>query len=252
MRRAAKITALIVIAFFVLLPQYSAAQAKIEESARVLFDLANQERSSRGVPALKWDASLAEAARGHALRMAQRNTLSHQFPGEPDVPAREKQAGARMSAAAENIAVGPSAAAIHTGWMNSPPHRHNLLDPRLNSIGIAVVQQGEDFFAVEDFSRALAALPLAEQEKEVEAPIRAAGLTIRFDNGDARRVCEGGTISSSQPRFLTRFSSTDLSALPASLERAIQSGQYIAAEVGACAKSSEDGLSQYHIAVLLY
>ncbi|MGC1106327.1 MAG: CAP domain-containing protein [Candidatus Acidiferrales bacterium] len=252
MRRTAKITALIVIAFVVLLPRCSAAQAKIEESARVLFDLANQERSSRGIPALKWDASLAEAARGHALRMAQQNTLSHQFPGEPDVPTREKQAGAKMSAAAENIAVGPSTASIHTGWMNSPPHRHNLLDPRLNSIGIAVVQQGENFFAVEDFSRALAALSLAEQEKEVESLIRAAGLTIRFDNSDARHVCQGSHSTTSQPMFVAQFSSTDLSALPASLERAVQSGRYIAAEVGACAKSSEDGLSQYHIAVLLY
>ncbi|MFZ0211320.1 MAG: CAP domain-containing protein [Candidatus Acidiferrales bacterium] len=249
---AAKIAALIVTIFLVFLPRSGAAQAKIEESARMLFDSANGERSSRGIPALKWDASLAEAARGHALRMAQQNTLSHQFPGEPDVPTREKQAGARMSAAAENVAVGPSVVSIHTGWMNSPPHRHNLLDPRLNSIGIAVVQQGENFFAVEDFSRALAALSLAEQEKEVEAPIRAAGLKIRFDNGDARRVCEDGTTSSLQPRFLARFSTTDLRALPASLERAIQSSQYVAAEVGACAKPSEDGLSQYHIAVLLY
>ncbi len=252
MRRAAKIAALIGMAFFVLLSRCGAAQAKIEESARVLFDLANQERSSRGIPALKWDASLAEAARGHALRMAQQNTLSHQFPGEPDLPTREKQAGARMSAAAENIAVGPSAVVIHTGWMNSPPHRHNLLDPRSNSIGISVVQQGENFFAVEDFSRALATLSLAEQEKEVEAPIRAAGLTIRFDNGDARRVCESGYTLNPQPRFTAQFSSTDLSTLPASLERTIESGRYATAEVGACTKSSEDGLSQYHIAVLLY
>ncbi len=252
MRRAARITALMATAFFVLLLRCGAGQAKIEESARVLFDLANQERSSRGIPALKWDASLAEAARGHALRMAQQNTLSHQFPGEPDLPTREKQAGAKMSAAAENIAVGPSATAIHTGWMNSPPHRRNLLDPRLNSIGIAVVQQGENLFAVEDFSRALAALSLAEQEKEVETPIRAAGLTIRFDNSDARRVCEGSHTASSQPMFIGQFSSTDLSTLPASIEHAIQSGRYIAAEVGACAKSSQDSLSLYHIAVLLY
>jgi hypothetical protein len=252
MHSTAKIAAVALAPFLVLLPRCGAAQAKVEEPARILFDLANQERTSRGIPALKWDASLAEAARAHALRMAQENALSHQLPGEPDLPTREKQAGAKMSAAAENIALGPSAAVIHKGWMNSPPHRHNLLDPQLNSIGIAVVPRGGDLFAAEDFSRTLAALSLTDQEKEVEAPIRAAGLTIRPDNSDARRVCGGGHTSGPQPLFIGQFSNIDLSALPASIEHAVQSGQYAAAEVGACAKPSVDGLSQYHIAVLLY
>lgn len=244
--------AIILAAFLALLLRPAAAGAKIEARAQALFDLANQERISRGIPALKWDASLAEAARAHALRMAQENALSHQFPGEPDLPARESQAGAKVSAAAENIALGPSATVIHNGWMNSPPHRHNLLDPQLNSIGIAVVLRGGDLFAVEDFSRALAALSLAEQEKEVEAPIRAAGLTIRPDNADARRVCSGGHPAGPQPMFVGQFSTIDLSPLPPSIEHAVQSGQYVAAEVGACAKPSVDGLGQYHIAVLLY
>lgn len=255
MRRRVKIIALVGVVFFVSLPRNGAAQAKIEESARVLFDSANQNRTSRGIAALKWDALLAEAAREHALRMAQRNTLSHQFPGEPDVATREEQAGARISVAAENVAIGPSAAAIHAGWMNSPPHRHNLLDPRLNSVGIAVVQRGRDLFAVEDFSRALAVLSLEEQEKEIEAPIRAAGLSIRPGNDGARLVCQvgySGKINGSQPGFIAQFSSTNLSALPASLESAIRSSKYVAAEVGACAKPSVDGLSEYHIAVLLY
>ncbi|HEV2290001.1 MAG TPA: CAP domain-containing protein [Candidatus Acidoferrales bacterium] len=237
---------------FVLVAGIASAQEKIAGAEGVLFNSANHERASRGIPPLKWDSALAKAARFHARRMADENALAHQFAGEPDVPTREMQAGEKMSEAAENVAVGPSAAAIQTGWMHSPPHRHNLLDPQLNSVGIAVVQRGQNLFAVEDFSRALAALSLTDQENVVSTSIHAAGLTIRSDHRDARRVCQGGRPQSAQPGFIEQFSTTDLRALPEALTRAVHSDQYHSAQIGACAKPSQDGLSQYHIAVLLY
>jgi hypothetical protein len=83
-------------------------------------------------------------------------------------------------------------------------------------------------------------------------PIRAAGLMIRSENDDARRVCQGNQPSNSQPMFMATFSSPELNTLPDSLKRAIHSGNYIKAEVGACTKPAVDGLSEYHIAVLLY
>lgn len=253
MRNHDKIALGILVASIVFVPRWGSAQLQqMDNSARVLFELANRERSSRGIPALKWDTSLAEAAHQHAFRMAEQNTLAHQLPGEPDVPTRGKEAGAKMSAAAENIALGSSVTDLHSGWMNSPPHRRNLLGPQFNSIGIAVIQRGKIFFAVEDFSRALPPLSLEEQEKIIAASIRAAGLTIRPDNSDALRVCDGHQPNNSQPMFMAEFSSTDLDTLPDSLKRAIHSGNYVQAEVGACTKPATDGLSEYHMAVLLY
>jgi hypothetical protein len=252
MNRKGRIAVAILATFMVLIPWRGTAQTQIDDSARILFDSANRERTSRGVPALKWDPSLAQAADQHALRMAGQNTLSHQLPGEPDLPTREKEAGAKISAAAENIALGPSVVGLHAGWMNSPPHRHNLLDPQFNSIGIAVVRHGQTFFAVEDFSHALAALSLVEQEKMIASSVRGAGLSIRLDNNDARRVCDGNQPIDSQPTFIAEFSSTDLHTMPDSLKRTIHSGNYAQAEVGACTKPATDGLSEYHIAVLLY
>lgn len=250
MRSEVRIIAVTAVAFL-FLTQFGTAQTNMDEASRVLFDSANRERASRGIPALKWDTSLAEAARQHAAQMAERNTLSHQFPGELDLPAREMQAGEKMSAAAENVAFGPDAEVIHNGWMHSPPHRHNLLDPQLNSIGIAVARRGNTLFAVEDFSQALAALSLDEQEKAVGEIIVRAGLKIRSDDSDARHVCEGGQ-ATTQPALIGQFSTTSLNALPAALERAVRSGKYSTAEVGACAKTPTNNLSQYHIALLLY
>ena len=252
MRKRARVAGAAAAVLLVVAAKSSAAQEKMDEPARTLFERANQERASRGIRSLKWDASLADAARQHALRMAEQDTLSHQLPGEPELAEREKDAGAKMSAAAENIASGPNIEGIHTGWMNSPGHRRNLLNPQYDSVGIAVVQRGELFWAVEDFARSLVDLPLAQQEKLVAKAIRAAGLTVRFNNSDARHVCQGGQPRNSQPMFLARFSSTDLSTLPDALERTLRSGNYFQAEVGACTKPATDGLSEYHIAVLLY
>ena len=136
------------------LAQTTPAQRKLSSSEQALFDAANRERAARRLAPLKWNPALASAARAHAQKMARENTLSHQFPGEMDLGTRVRLAGVRFRAVAENVAQGPSAASIHTQWINSPPHRANLLDPELDSIGIAVAEGQGQLFAVQDFSQA--------------------------------------------------------------------------------------------------
>jgi len=136
------------------LAQTTPAQRKRSAPEQALFDAANQERAARRLAPLKWNPALASAARAHAQKMARENTLSHQFPGEMDLGTRVRLAGVRFRAVAENVAQGPSAASIHTQWINSPPHRANLLDPELDSIGIAVAEGQGQLFAVQDFSQA--------------------------------------------------------------------------------------------------
>src|ERR1700683_837210 len=83
-----------------------------------VFSSLNRERASQGLPALQWDDALASAARQHAVRMAQLDQMSHQFPGEPNLLARASEAGARFSVIAENVAIAPAPAAIHTLWLS--------------------------------------------------------------------------------------------------------------------------------------
>ena len=115
------------------------AQQPASYAERALLDAANRERTALGLQPLRWDDALAAAAREHALRMAQRNTLSHQLPGELSLQDRARLAGARYTLIAENVAEGPTPDMIHSSWMHSPPHRANLLDPELTTVGIAVV-----------------------------------------------------------------------------------------------------------------
>ncbi|SPE44202.1 exported hypothetical protein [Candidatus Sulfotelmatobacter sp. SbA7] len=133
----------------------SASRAQSVSSAeRQLFDAANRERKGRGIPALRWDEALASAARNHASEMAKRGTVSHQFPGESNLPTRARQASARYSSLAEDVDQGPNMETIHRSLMASPLHRANILDSSMDSAGIGVAERDGQWFAVEDFSKA--------------------------------------------------------------------------------------------------
>ncbi|MGB7266889.1 MAG: CAP domain-containing protein, partial [Terracidiphilus sp.] len=104
-----------------------------------IFALANEARAQAGVGRLQWDPALADAALQHCRRMAQEGPIAHRYGGEADLSGRAAQAGAHFSVIEENVAVGPSADAIHEEWMHSPGHRQNLLSPDVDRVGVAVV-----------------------------------------------------------------------------------------------------------------
>ena len=52
-----------------------------------------------------------------------------------------RAAGAKFTAAGENIAKGyRSAEAVHRGWLDSPGHRKNRLNPSYTRVGIGRVE----------------------------------------------------------------------------------------------------------------
>src|ERR1700686_4046635 len=232
----------------------SPARAQDNGPAQTIFESANHERVAHGLAPLKWSATLAGAARHHALRMAARNTLSHQLSGEPGMAERASQAGARFSSLAENVAEGPSAESIHQQWMNSPPHRSNLLDAQLDSVGIAVAERNGVLFAVEDFSLEAGKLSVEEQEGIVDAKLRSRGLRPLSYTSDARRSCvlDKGYAGSHVPSFVLHYATPDLQTLPDLLEQRIETGKYHSAVVGACSSGAKIGFSNYRIVVLLY
>jgi uncharacterized protein YkwD len=248
------ISATIVLAMLSFSAQSANAQGKTGDSEQALLQSANRERAAQGLAPLKWSNTLAGAARQHALRMAQQNTLSHQLSGEPGLADRATRAGARFSTIAENVAEGPSTQNIHQQWMSSPPHRANLLDPQLDSVGIAVADRNGTLFAVEDFSLAAGSMSIREQEKLVEAQLQKRGLRLLDYADDARRSCvlDNGYSGSHQPSFVLHYATPDLQSLPDMLEQKIQTGKYHSAVVGACPSNAKIGLSAYRVAVLLF
>jgi hypothetical protein len=225
-----------------------------EDSARHLFDLANQERVTIGLAPLKWDDALANAAERHAGRMAANGSLSHQYPGEADLPQRFGAAGARFSAVAENVAFSGTADSIHGQWMHSAGHRANILDANMTELGVGVVKVNGRVYAVEDFARGVETVSFDEQERRVEKMVAARGLVIAPYKEEARRICDGGSPAKGerQPRFTMRYTTHDLSLLPNQLTAAAASRRYHDATIGACDSDGEGSFSSYHLVVLMF
>ncbi len=129
------------------------AQLPTVRTERNLLAAVNQARRSQGLAPLRWNESLAAAARRHAVVMAEHGSAQHAFSGEPSLSARVKLAGAHFSWLSENVTQGPTAEFIQSQFMRSPSHRANILDVDMNSIGIGVVEQSGQLFAVEDFAQ---------------------------------------------------------------------------------------------------
>jgi uncharacterized protein YkwD len=109
--------------------------------------LVNNQRTSRGLPALRWNRLLWQAANGHAADMVHRHYFSHTTPGGTTFLDRIRRtgyfSGARWWYAGENIAWGSGSratpSAIVTAWMNSPGHRANILSRNYRETGVGVV-----------------------------------------------------------------------------------------------------------------
>ncbi len=221
---------------------------------RFLLAAANEDRGARGLPQLHFDDHLALAARLHAYEMAKRHTISHQFQGEEDLAARAGDAGAHFSLITENVAEAPNSAQIHDLWMNSAGHRANLLDPNVDAVGIAVIQSGREFYAVEDFAHTVQRLTLDQQEASVADLLARTGLQIDSQDGEARQTCQlsTGFAGNRRPWFVMRYTSSDIRRLPDQLSSRIASGRYREAAVGACIPEHQTPFTSYSIAVLLY
>ena len=107
--------------------------------------LVNIERAKRGAAPLALSRKLNNSAQFHANFMAKNDCFKHLCPTEPDLGRRVLNAGYKWRAVGENIAAGqPDAAEVVAGWMTSPGHRKNILNPRYKEIGVGYVLLDRD------------------------------------------------------------------------------------------------------------
>ncbi len=93
-----------------------------------IFDLTNVFRRERNLSMLKWSDDMANVARLHSKDMAVRDFFDHTNPSGYSPFDRMIAAGIDYMVAAENIAAGyTNAFSSHSGWVNSPGHRLNLV-----------------------------------------------------------------------------------------------------------------------------
>lgn len=107
--------------------------------------LANQARADNGLGGLVHNGSLDAVAASWAQQMAANGTLSHN-------PSVGQQIPGGWSRWGENVAQGyRDGAAAHSGWMNSPGHRANILGP-FTDVGVSLIEANGSTWAVQVFA----------------------------------------------------------------------------------------------------
>lgn len=101
-----------------------------------LLSATNSERTGNGVAALTGSSKLNNAAQAKANDMVARDYWSHQTPDGQQPWVFITNAGYEYVAAGENLAYGfMTSSETVTGWMNSPPHKANLLSGTFTEVG---------------------------------------------------------------------------------------------------------------------
>jgi cysteine-rich secretory family protein len=147
----------------------AAAQHFDGPAEQQLVQTLNLERARAGLPSLKVDDRLRQAARAHSVLMAKAKQLSHRLPGEAPLPKRLAATNIRFNLDAENVAYDHSVQGAHEGLMHSPPHRANILSPKYNTVGIGVLRSGDLFWVTQDFARRLQEYSVDEAEDAIIA-----------------------------------------------------------------------------------
>ena len=105
--------------------------------------LVNQHRASNGLPALKSNWELSRVARYKSQDMADRGYFSHNSPTYGTPFQMLTAFGLSYRTAGENIAYGQrTPKQVVDGWMNSPGHRANILNPSYTQLGVGYVSGG--------------------------------------------------------------------------------------------------------------
>lgn len=136
-RPARRLTAALVAALLLFGAGQAGAATYAEKHQR---SLVNEEREDRERVSLRLHAKLSRIARKHSRRMANRGEIYHN-------PKLAKQVqGMRWRVVAENVGVGPdlgdpaaNVKTVHDAFMESAPHRKNILLRKVRKVGVGVV-----------------------------------------------------------------------------------------------------------------
>ncbi len=152
----------------------SGAAASTQSDEAYIHAKVNEARQGQMAP-LRSDSRLVEVARDQAERMRDQGRIFHNPNNGADVEAQ----GVDWERVGENVGVGPNAADVQRAFMNSSPHRANILDPRFTElgVGVAVASNGRVYVAqvfAKIREQAPVAQPAAEPKTAQPAPVDSA------------------------------------------------------------------------------
>lgn len=102
-----------------------------------MLELTNRSREARDIRALELERQMSRLAYRHSLKMARRGELFHTAD-----PARTYLRGTRWRIWGENVGVGNDLDGLQDAFMDSAPHRHNILRRGFRHVAIGVARAG--------------------------------------------------------------------------------------------------------------
>jgi uncharacterized protein YkwD len=110
-----------------------------------MTEVINAERRAQGLPPLSVDEPLTAVARAHAQDMVVRGYFAHVTPEGITLPDRLKDQGLGFNWVGENIQrntqpIDKTVQYAADWFMNSEPHRNNILNDRFKRIGVGVAE----------------------------------------------------------------------------------------------------------------
>jgi uncharacterized protein YkwD len=102
----------------------------------------NTARANHGLPPLRTSPDLMAAARTHSGAMSGQGLLFH---------TASFSSLCCWNAIAENVGMGYSVRVLHRAFMHSAPHRANILDRRMEQVGVGFVSVNGQLWVTEVF-----------------------------------------------------------------------------------------------------
>ncbi|MDD5760612.1 MAG: CAP domain-containing protein [Candidatus Pacebacteria bacterium] len=199
----------VIFSFNLILVKQSSLFADV--SAQEIFQLTNEARQQFGLPPVKENPVLNQAAQYKAEDMLKNSYFSHYSPTGISPWYWIEKAGYDYYYAGENLAMNfLDSEEVVRGWLNSPTHKDNIINPNYQEMGIAVVSgdfnnEGiNKILVVQLFgsARSKAAVPIAtaqEIREEKKQPTTTTTIKLFVSKPTStEEVAAGETISASK------------------------------------------------------
>ena len=123
-------------------PDPNPPSSGLTASEQEMFNLLNNERTSRGLRPLQLDMQLVRLARLKSQDMINKNYFSHYSPTYGMFNTMLSNNGVSFRASGENLAGASSVQQAHSSLMNSSGHKANILKSGYTHIGIGIAPGG--------------------------------------------------------------------------------------------------------------
>lgn len=115
------------------------SSADPDQAERQMVALVNRDRARAGLHAVAVDPRLTAIARAHSRDMVDHDFVGHVSPRTGTAMDRVHRAGLAPELVLENVGRAYAAEEAESGFLASPGHRGNLLDPRARLLGVGIV-----------------------------------------------------------------------------------------------------------------